>query len=754
MNYTKWLSWSIIAGLFIGLFIPFVVASGQWYPNLFNVLFPLTTFFPYITGKNFVFRILIEIIFGLYVILAIRDAKYRPRASWLMWAVCAFVVWMGIATIFGVDPTKSFWGNFERMDGYINLLHLFLYFIVAGAVLSTNKLCEMFFQVSVSASVLQGLYSFAQVFHWFGLSPSSQSGNRADGTFGNATNQAVYKLFNLIITLQLAAGLFKNAKAKKDMGAWVLLAFYGVAAFIQLFSVFFTETRGAMLGVVGGLIVAALYIAIFGRSREMKALRYSSWGILALIVVLAGAFFARKDSAIVKSSSSLSRLASISLEDKTTASRFIIWNMALKGAADRPLAGWGQENFNFVFNKYYDPAMYSQEQWFDRAHNEFLDWLIAGGAPAMLLYIAFFALAAWAIMRAESLSVAEKAALFGLLAAYAFNNLFVFDNLISLVYFYAILAFAHSFLKQKLPGWVVLSKPGNDQMVAIAAPVVLVLVAGSVWFFNVPAISRAQTLIMALQTQDPQVALNTFKTALSEGELGRQETVEQLFQFSSNSIAPSTSVSPDLRQQVYTYTQQQGTILENQRKNDARLELFMGVFYAQFGQYDSAIAELTKAIKDSPSKQQILFQTGVTYLGHGDTQNALALFKKAFDLDPTYNDARVLYASGLYYAGQSAAADKLLTDGFGTVLKDDDRLLQTYMSLKMYDRVISIWNARVAKNPTDTNTLLGLAGAYFQMGNTVQTIATIRKVEEIDPSTKTQMESIITQIQNGTLKAQ
>lgn len=752
MNYTKWLNWGIIAGLFLSLFIPFVIASGQLSPNFFNLLFPFATFFPYITGKNFLFRIVIEIVFGLYVILAIRDAKYRPRASWLMWAICAFVVWMGLATVFSVDPTKSFWGNFERMDGYINLLHLFLYFVVVSSVIGANKLWNAFFQTSIAASVLQALYSIAQALHWFGALPSSQSGNRSDGTFGNATYLAVYMLFNFFISLLLMSGMLKEKHGLKDGGAKILFGFYAIAALLQLTTVFFTETRGAMLGVVGGLIVAALYVAIFGRSREMKALRITSFATLGAIVVLAGAFLALKDSALVKSSSSLSRLASISLEDKTTASRFIIWNMALKGIGERPVLGWGQENFNFVFNKYYDPAMYSQEQWFDRAHNEFLDWGIAGGIPAVLLYLAFFALAAWAIFRAESLSTAEKAALFGLLAAYAFNNLFVFDNLVSLVYFYTILAFAHGFLKEKLPGRISFSKSGTDQAVAIGAPIVLVLVVGGIWMLNAPGISRAQVLIKALQTQDPQAALGTFKVALSDGELGRQETVEQLFQFASNSVAASTAVSPDLKSQVYDYTKQQGDLLLAQRPNDARLELFMGVFYSQFGQYDAAIGEFNKAIKDSPSKQQIMFQTGVTYLAHGDTQNALALFKKAYDLDTSYDDARILYVSGLYYAGQAAEGDKLLTDRFGTVNHDDDRLLQTYMALKMYDRVIAIWSARVAAAPSDTNVLLGFAGAYFQMGNTAQTIATLKKVETIDPSTKDQMESIISQIQNGTLK--
>jgi tetratricopeptide (TPR) repeat protein len=762
MNYTKWLYWGVIVGLFVTLFIPFVVGTGQIGANIFNLLFPVSSFFPYITGKNFVFRIVVEAIFALYVILAIRDAKYRPRSSWLMWAVCAFVLWMGLATLFSVDPIKSFWGNFERMDGYINLFHLFLYFIVAGAVLSTGKLWDRFLQTSVAASVLQGLYAIAQVTHLFGASPSSQSGVRADGTFGNATYLAVYMLFNFFITLLLIAGVFKNKKNTTSWWTPTLLTFYGIAIILQFAGVFLTETRGTLLGLIGGLIVAALYVAIFARTPHMKTLRRVSWAGLAIIVVLVGAFFALKDTSIVRNSGALSRLASISLEDKTTASRFIIWNMALKGAMEKPVLGWGQENFNFVFNKYYDPAMYSQEQWFDRAHNEFLDWLIAGGAPAMLLYISFFVLAAFAIMKTEKLSEGEKAALLGILAAYAFNNLFVFDNLLSLMYFYALLAFAHTLMKQALPGWMPLSRPGNDRMVAIAAPVVLVVAIAGFWYLNVPGISRAQTLINALQPQNPKTGatytvedhLSLFKLALTQGEIGKQETIEQLFQFASNTIAPSTSVSPDEKQQVFTLTRDAGVALLNERKNDARLELFMGVFYSQIGQYDSAIGEFKKAIEHSPNKQQILFQAGVTYLSHGDNQNALALFKKAFELDRTYPDARVLYASGLLYAGQTAQADALLTEGFGTVLYDDDRLLQTYTALKMSDRVIAIWNKRIEKSPKDTNVLLGLASAYFALGNNAQTIATLKKIEEVDPGMKTQMEALITQIQNGTLKPQ
>ena len=69
MNKNNIIKWTIITGLWAVLLTPFFVANSM--------------FFPYITGKNFAFRIIIEIIFALWVYLAFVDAKYRPKFSWL-----------------------------------------------------------------------------------------------------------------------------------------------------------------------------------------------------------------------------------------------------------------------------------------------------------------------------------------------------------------------------------------------------------------------------------------------------------------------------------------------------------------------------------------------------------------------------------------------------------------------------------------------------------------------------------------------
>ena len=79
----------ILSGLFATPLIPFIVTNSL--------------FFPFITGKAFTFRILTEILFCLWVILMVKDETYRPKKSWLLYAVSAFVAVIFLADIFGVN---------------------------------------------------------------------------------------------------------------------------------------------------------------------------------------------------------------------------------------------------------------------------------------------------------------------------------------------------------------------------------------------------------------------------------------------------------------------------------------------------------------------------------------------------------------------------------------------------------------------------------------------------------------------------
>jgi O-antigen ligase/tetratricopeptide (TPR) repeat protein len=751
MDYTKILRWALIIGLCFVPFIAFIVADGSIFSGGH---FVANLFFPYITGKNFSFRILVEVLTALYVILAIRMPKYRPRASYLMWAFGLLIAWMAISTATSVDPIKSFWSNFERMEGYITFIHLFALFVVASAVLTAENWWERFFQVSVGASMIQGVYALLQAFDLFGLHPSSQSGARADTTFGNATYLAVFMLFNLFITIFLMI---------RDRASLTARTVYGIALVLQFAGLYFTQSRGPLLGMIGGLVLAAAYIAVFAKGAEWKGLRKASYwglGVIAVVIVL---FFSVKNTSLVQKSDTLSRLASISISDRTSEARFLIWGEAWQGFKHSPktvMLGWGQENFSYVFNNFYNPKMYDQEQWFDRAHDQFIDMAIAGGLPAFLLYISLFVFAVWSIVRSR-LDVPEQAVLLGLLAAYAFNNLFVFDNLMSYIYFVMILAFAHGLARKEVHGWMFMSRPASDHAVAIAAPIVLVALVWGGWMLNGPGMVRAQTLIDALtpvnqQTgaqKSPAENLASFKSALDMGNLGYQETVEQLFQYSSNTVAQSTSISPQDKQAAYTLTQQAADKLLAQRPGDARLELFYGVFLGQIGQYQASLGHLQSALADAPNKQQILFQIGATYLAAGDNKDALVVLKQAYEETPEYEQALLYYATGLYYNNQIAEADALLTKKYGSVYVDQQQIIQAYFANKQYDRLLKIFSTRVEKNPADIQSAVAAAVLqYFVTGSKAVGIAALTKLADANPSLKSQIQTFIDQINAGTLK--
>ncbi len=754
MQYTAYLRWGALSALFLALFVPFIVAVGSFWPNLF---------FPYITGKNFAFRILVEFAVLCYVLLALKDPKYRPRGSVLLWTALAFVGWMAVATMLSVDPLKSFWSNFERMEGYIGLMHLFVWFVVAGAMLTADKLWNAFFNTSIAASAVQGGWALFQFLGW--LSISTQSGARADTTFGNATYLAVYLLINFFLTL------FMLARTGSSRNRATLQVLYGAALVLQLFGVFFTETRGAILGVGVGLVVAAAYFIVFARGKESEMLRRLSMGAVAFVVIFAGAVYAARDTAFIKQLPGLNRLASISLTETTVTSRLkYIWPMAIQGGLERPIAGWGQENFNFVFNKYYQPGMYNQEAWFDRAHNQFLDWLIAGGIPAFALYTLLYLLAAWAIVRTNELSVAERAALLGLLAGYAFNNIFVFDNLVSGIYFFALLAYLHSLSRKHAPS-LLLSRPLGDHGMAIAAPLVLVLGLMGMWALNAPGLARASLLVNAIQTQeagrnnagevvgvakDPKQNLAQFKEVLGVvrwpgSQLGVQEATEQFLQYAS-SIGSQTSIDPQTKLDTFTTARDAMNALLLARPGDARLELFGATLLAQYGQIPEAIAHLKKALEYSPLKQQIQIQMGLTLIQSGDMQGALSLLKAAHEAAPQYESARVYYAAGLYYAGQTAAADALLTEHFGSAVVDNAQLLQVYTNLKLYDRAIAVWKLRIEAAPKDAQQYLGLASVYFAACKIPEVIAQIKMIAKIQPQAAAEMLQLQKQIEDGTLK--
>lgn len=694
--------WVVLGALFIIPFIPLYVATDL--------------FFPFISGKAFLFRILVELAAGAWVLLALADKAYRPRFSWTFVLYAAFTLWMFIADLFAVNPHKAFWSNYERMDGWVTMIHVFLFFVVAGSVLSADKLWKRWWQTVLGASVLVSIYGLWQV---FGLTEIHQGGVRADASFGNAIYLAVYLLF----TIGIAAW-----QAIESRG-WLRYAYSALIA-VQLVIVFATATRGVILGVFGAAgLVALLYtIRTTGKTRNIAI------ATLVALIALGGIFFLARDSAFIRSEPTLTRIASI-FDSHELATRSTLWGMALQGALARPVTGWGQEGYNYVFNTYYHPSLYAQEAWFDRAHNTYLDWLVAGGFPGLFLFLALMGVAVFAIYNKDT-SRAERILLLGILAGYVVQAVSAFDNLFSYILLAAILAMAHDRSARPIPFIERQSALTGSALSAIALPVVLVATLGSLWVVNIPGMQAGGDLIRAASTTDAAGGLAALTQASKRGSFATQEITEQTATFAGNVLADPSVAVPE-KQQVFAFA---STLMQQEltrAPRDARLHVMYAQLLRGAGDAPDSLTEITTALSLSPKKQAILFQRGIGEWQGGDKASAANDFETAYQLDTNYQQAAAYAAAGHFITGDMAGGNAVLQQVYGTTTVDADILRFAYYDLKRYDLLIASVKANLAQAPEDPQRQLLLAQTYILSGQYAAARAQIQTTIAAHPEAAT-----------------
>jgi O-antigen ligase/Flp pilus assembly protein TadD len=708
--------WVALWALFLLPLTPLVVANSY--------------FFPFITGKAFYLRTLIELAVAGWVVLALLDKEYRPRFSWIGASVVGFVIWMFIADAFAINAMKAFWSNFERMEGWVLLIHLLGLFFAASAVLRVEKKWRAWFLTSIGVSVVIVGYALLQL---NGTLAIHQGSTRIDATLGNSAYLAIYLLFSVFVALWLAL------TEKYVWLKWSLIAL----AVVQAVLIFFTETRGTIIGLVLALALAAGLTAVTagGRARRAAALG------LAFIILASAAFYAARDSSFVQENSILQRIASISLADGQT--RFTIWKMAARGILERPLTGWGQEGFNYVFNKYYEPSLYAQEQWFDRAHNAFIDWLSAGGLPAFLLYLSLFGSAIMLLWRSSELSRPERITLTVALVGYAVHNFFVFDNLYSYIYFFAILALIDSQVSRPIEKLENIPELSSEEGTTFALPIAAVAVFAVIWFVNISGMRAASKLIVAITpSSDLSKNFAAFQDFAAHPIFTMQEVREQLVSFAS-AVVQSPSVQNELKQQAATLAITEMQKQEASYPLDARVHFQLAFAYRIVGDGANALKEIQNAINLSPKKIGFYIEKGTVEWDMGDMKSAQKDFTAAYELAPQFSDLAVYAAAGNFAIGDNAEADKILNDAFGTIDVDSDILAVAYYRSNDWPRLIKMLKARADKPTADARAWFSLAAAYYTAGDKAGAIQAINTATAKYPDSAETGAAAIKQIQEG-----
>ena len=173
--------------------------------------------FPYVVGKALWSRTLIEIAFGLWVILLLRDSSYRFPRSWTLAVLGLYVLIALLATFFSVSPTRSLWSTYERMQGWVDLAHWATFVVVLVSTHRTWAHWRTLLNFNLGVGILIGLLGLTQ-FLDISVFEYLQYRNRLDITLGNPTYVGGYMLVNFFIAAGFLAESFLDRSASETRG--------------------------------------------------------------------------------------------------------------------------------------------------------------------------------------------------------------------------------------------------------------------------------------------------------------------------------------------------------------------------------------------------------------------------------------------------------------------------------------------------------------------------------------------------------
>ncbi|NQV88722.1 MAG: O-antigen ligase family protein [Parcubacteria group bacterium] len=407
-------------------------------------------FFPYSSTKGYVIMALVEI--AVVATLWLLVVRPQRRISWdpISIALTAFVGILELASIFGVDPTFSFWASIDRITGGLMWLHILALYFIVRILFQTKEDWVKLFTVSVGVGLITAGIHLAQL---AGIEFSV--GSNGGSTLGNSSFFAAYILFQIAF----AAWIWLEGADKR-------MRTYGAVSMFALIGTLLSISTHASIIAFFGALVLVLGVWLWGSAKEKV-----SRGGIGLLIVMVVTFFSIVGLAFVPDS-----VVQNTFTDFSTSSRFVVWDMAVQAIKDRPFLGWGLENFQYVSLEYYNPCLGTdicgQEMWYDRAHNKLLDVGVEAGIIGLLSYLAVFVVTLLALgkmvvsarhSRVAGRSLRGTAAIaVGILAAYFVQNLTVLDISVTMMLWVLTLAWISSVgswgkkpESSKRPTWIV-----------------------------------------------------------------------------------------------------------------------------------------------------------------------------------------------------------------------------------------------------------------------------------------------------------
>jgi len=736
------LYWIYLTGFFVILALPILTLPPWFYPPDF--------------GKTIIFRSVLAILLFLFAfqLLYRKNELNLPdiKKNKIIWALAGLFIIFLLASVFSVDPYFSFWGSPYRGGGFVTFAFYFVFAILVF-ILFKKEDWKKAWIFSIFIGILVSLVAIIQYYGLFDkiFLPVT---NRPSSTLGNPILLAIYLLLLFFPTLSF------TIKEKNKY----LKIFYIFSLLIFLYVIFITGSRAVYLGVFAGM----LYFLLF-YPKKFAILKILT--ALFLILVASTVFYVNTQShfpQVLQNNRLFQILESrLSIKAALDNERFRAWQTVFQEIKDKPILGWGPENFAVGFDKNYDP-MVNPSPWWDRAHNIILDIGAQSGILGIIAYLALFVVLFWQLQKLknnqrESAIIRENTIIpYGIqatLVGYIVANFFSLDSFGTYLIFFLLIAYSLH-LNDEISGNPLSSvkisvKPWIKSVIVSVLFCTLILF---LWQYNIlpfkinAEINKASTLAdqkycgKAFSLMDKILLKHSFLDSYA-----RMEYVE--FTKTCNNYFPENNLVYIKRglelineavkiQPLYTrYWLLLGsstTVLAAQEKNtDSKNNLLKQANY-----YFDRASQL------APKNQEILVEKAKMEIVAGDYKNAQDYSEKCITLNPNLGDCYWYLALSKIYLKDTdgaqkdiqAASDKKYNINSKVSLGD---LSNAYGSISDYQDLVPIYEKLIAIDTNFAQYHSSLAFFYKELGEYDKARQEALKVLQLSPESKQNVDDFL-----------
>ena len=671
--------------------------------------------------------------------------------------IALFVLAQIASTVISLDPHTSLWGYYSRFNGGLLsiLCYVFLYYAFVSN-LNSAKIVKNIFLVSLTSAFIVVLWALPS---HFGKDPTClifrgafdvscwtadfQPKVRIFGTLGQPAWLAAYLVLLIPISLAFSI-LYKKDELKRSLKSIIFLTLSS----LMFLSFLYTRTRSAVLALGVGLIFFFGALILFDKPSKKNfvkdLLKKQKIVVLSIIIFAIIGFFAEIPLSPFDKFS-FNNLKNYVQKVKVTQNpqretvhqtqlggtdsgkiRLIVWRGAIDVWKNNPIFGTGVETFAYAYYKYRPIEHNLTSEWnflYNKAHNEYLNYLATTGVFGLLSYLSFIAFFLFiflatifktknklsavllaktgVVMSKESQTLAKDPLILSLVAGFItilITNFFGFSVVIMNIYLFLIPLFVlilMDVLDDKSLGFK-LGKVGEIGFFGWSLISLSFLVTAYLLFFLFN-FWRADVLYALgnnySKSGEYQQAYSLLRNAVSihsepvfQDEVSTNDASFALA-IAYSSQGKNATESAQIISQLAAESSSINDSLTNSHPNNilfwkSRVRIFYNLAQIDNSYLSKALVAMKRVYELGGNEASIAYNLGVLYGQSGDSKKAVEILKKTVALKPDYRDAH--YALGLFYndIGEKEKAIYEMEYILSHFSKDDEQAKQSLSAWK------------------------------------------------------------------------